>query len=609
MNKYERKDRGKSSVRRSAATSFVTDGVLIDVYNALARDFQRVKNVGVIKRISSIREYRDIKHPPLSDVLDVDAYKCIYQLRTFFSRYTASQDVYTNQDRLRMSMQKYEENLILINTAKDTSHAYLRPVIGLARKKIREILGRVQLDEVFGASRFGRRASIGVPFRDSYLDNKMVHSMSRSPGGASALFDLALKSDPMLKSYLIFQKKVEKKSLGKRAKRVQHAEELRLSFVAKKFDKLRGVMPYPTADTFLSLGIGDVIVKRLKEIGLDLARAQSKHRRLVRRMSLDRRSVTMDLSGASDSITRWLVRLLLPCDWWNLLKKFSFRKVILPDGRVVHTETFAGMGCGFTFPLQTLIFYSLISAIKELVPATGEVSVYGDDCIFPTMMFPYVERVFEDLGLRINRDKTFVARYFRESCGEDCYRGTSVRPFQPEGSTVELAGSNGSAYLYKILNGLLGRWNLRDIPNTVEVLLRRIAIRNGSVLLVPPFQPDTAGYKVDDPDIPIDWYIPAEPPVVVYPHGTRGLPKWATQSKGWLEPLYHYHAIRSCPDRRFVTASYPFLWESLRASNARQETRWNPYEDVNDDPRILGYAIADPAVPEEEKKFEPYVAL
>jgi len=605
---------GKSEKTCVKKTTFDTDGVLIDVYNALTRDFQRFKNIGTLPFISTVKGARDLNLPNLSDQMDVKTYKAIYQLKSFFSRYTASEDKYSHTDRVKMTEQKYVENLLHINTVRSTCKAYLQPVVGRARKIIREILGELNVEEVFGASRFGRRASIGVPFQEAYLDNKMVPSMSCSHNGAHGLLSDAIVGDPVLQGYLqnllYSGVKYHNKDLMPDPRKGQKigsqkvfCTQLRLSFVAKKFDKLRGVMPYPTGDTLLSLGIGDILVSRLKGIGLDLSRLQAVHRRLVKKMSQNRRSVTMDLSGASDSITRWLVRLLLPSKWWKLLKMFYFGTVVLPSGQVVHTETFAGMGCGFTFPLESLIFYALLKAIGELLPVKGRISVYGDDCIFPRPMFPYVERVFEDLGLKINREKTFVTRYFRESCGEDCYRGSSVRPFQPEGTTVKLSGSEGAAHLYKILNGVLNRWEHREIPNTVEVLLRKIALHSGSVLLVPPFQPDTAGFKVMDPDEYVDWYIPVDKPVKHYPKGAKGLPVWLRSKPSYLEPMYMYKALVQRSHRRFVSFVYPYLWEHLRSSQNGSESQWNPYLDVIDDPKILGYAV-----PPSGGKKKAYVA-
>lgn len=603
----KRIQRGKTVLKNlvtPSEPSFCSDDVLVDVYNALTRDFQRQRMMGRPQFVGSVREYRELRFPPLADVLDIPSYKAIYQLKNLFSRYTATDDIITSEQRVSNTMLKYEENLIHVNTARYYDSPLLRPVIRVARRKIREILGILDIAEVFDLARFGRRASVGVPYLESYIDRKMDPSATRSPWGAETLWSLAITGDPVLKAYLKYRKILKDKEPGKtRRDPPIYVDRLRLSLVAKKFDKLRGVMPYPTVDTYLSLGIGGVMVQRLMEHGLDLSRAQSLHRWLVAKMSVDRKSVTMDLSGASDCITRQLVRLLLPCKWWALLKKFYFKKVVTPDGRVVHTETFAGMGCGFTFPLQTLIFYCLIEAVKELVPVTGKTYVYGDDCIFPTRAYPYVERVFEGLGLKINRDKTFVTRYFRESCGEDCYRGTSVRPFQPEGSTVELSGTAGSAYLYKLLNGLLSRWKRTDIPNTVFVLLKRISMHSGKIYLVPPFLADTAGYKVGFPDWEDDlWYMPFVRPVVYYPTGARGIPKWKTPGPSQWDPIYCYKALGAQPNRRLVEWSYPYLWEHLRSLKHPKEEAWNPYLDPNDDPKIIGYA------PDEEGNTHPFVA-
>lgn len=617
-----------------------TEGVFVSIFNALARDFQRFRNVGTLPRIKSIKESRDIKLPPLTDnLLDIKAYKAVYQLKNLLKRVTAVDDKYSTAEREDLTVGSWLKNLEHINTVRTLNAPFLRPVIGRARKIIRDILGPLEMEDVLAHARFGKRASIGVPFQESYLDVKMAYPLTCSPWGSSNYLEKIANSDVMLASFLEYRRKVElerwdRLSVEARKKSKKHRPDskyklvdvLRLSLVPKKFDKLRPVMPYPTFDTYMTLGIGDLIVSRLKEAGHDLSRKQAIHRRRMFDLSLSRKGATLDLTAASDTVTRQTARLLLPARWYSLLKKFSFRKVKLPNSdRVVHSETFAGMGCGFTFPLQSLIFYSVIKAVVELLPAQGAVSVYGDDCILPTTAVPYVERVFSQLGFIVNREKSFAARFFRESCGEDCYRGVSVRPFAPECAVGELSGNQGLAFLYKLLNGLMARWDCTEIPSTYELLCKEICMQGGEVLLVPPFQPDTAGLKVCDPDFSMPWFIPCHRPVLVTPKRTR-LSKseeqvlarlkrtrktvaqlWLTrlESPPQLEPVWCYKALRSKTSERHVEWVYPFYWEVLRGSSKKaDQPAWEPYMEPSDDPTILGYSRRNPG----DAGKSPYVA-
>jgi len=80
------------------------------------------------------------------------------------------------------------------------------------------------------------------------------------------------------------------------------------------------------------------------------------------------------------------------------------------------------MGNGFTFELESLIFYAACSAVSE------NVSVFGDDIIVPTGRYEDVRNVLEHLGFSINQSKSYATSYFRESCGSDYFGGTDCTP-------------------------------------------------------------------------------------------------------------------------------------------------------------------------------------
>jgi hypothetical protein len=87
------------------------------------------------------------------------------------------------------------------------------------------------------------------------------------------------------------------------------------------------------------------------------------------------------------------------------------------------------MGNGYTFALETLIFYSLAwSTCVALGLPTSDVSSYGDDIIVPTGAYNALIGVLKCLGFVPNREKSFGDGPFRESCGKDYFRGIDVRP-------------------------------------------------------------------------------------------------------------------------------------------------------------------------------------
>jgi hypothetical protein len=85
------------------------------------------------------------------------------------------------------------------------------------------------------------------------------------------------------------------------------------------------------------------------------------------------------------------------------------------------------MGNGFTFPLETLIFFSLAQACCESEDYE-KVSVYGDDIIVPVYAVPLLTKVLTSCGFLVNASKSFSSGPFRESCGKDYLLGTDVRP-------------------------------------------------------------------------------------------------------------------------------------------------------------------------------------
>lgn len=198
----------------------------------------------------------------------------------------------------------------------------------------------------------------------------------------------------------------------------------KISFVPKNAKVDRIVVTEPSLNAMIQLSIGDYMFDRLKRVGLDL-RDQTLNQRRAREGSLTNALATLDLSSASDSISVELVRHLLPYDWFSLLADARTPTVVAQDGSIVVLEKFSSMGNGYTFPLETLIFWALSSAVCE---DEREVTVYGDDIILPSCHYDAVVELLWFCGFKVNPTKSFKQGPFRESCGKDYYLGIDVRP-------------------------------------------------------------------------------------------------------------------------------------------------------------------------------------
>jgi hypothetical protein len=198
----------------------------------------------------------------------------------------------------------------------------------------------------------------------------------------------------------------------------------RLSFVPKTAKTDRGICTEPSLNVMFQRGVGAYMQRRLASFGVDIL-DQSKNQMLAKEGSITGALATLDLSMASDLIAIEAVYHLLPLDWFFFLSRGRSSSCEI-EGEVLKLQKFSSMGNGFTFPLETLIFFALAKACCE---KDEVVSAYGDDLIVPVHRCDLVIRTLQAAGFVINTDKSFTSGPFRESCGADYYRGTDIRPF------------------------------------------------------------------------------------------------------------------------------------------------------------------------------------
>ncbi len=196
----------------------------------------------------------------------------------------------------------------------------------------------------------------------------------------------------------------------------------------------RGIAIECTLNVYFQLAIGRAIRNRLRRrVGWDLDNAARIHRDVAQSASIQDSHSTIDLSNASDSLCKNLVRVLLhDTAWLERMEDLRSTHTFL-QGRWHLLEKFSSMGNGYTFELETCVFASLIAACLELQGHSAilgvDFYVFGDDIIVASDVAESVVAVLAWAGFRTNKDKTFLRGPFRESCGGDYYLGAPVRGF------------------------------------------------------------------------------------------------------------------------------------------------------------------------------------
>lgn len=217
----------------------------------------------------------------------------------------------------------------------------------------------------------------------------------------------------------------------------------KLTFVPKNAKIDRPICVEPLYNSFVQKGIGTYLRKRLKKFGIDLS-DQSANQELARISSSHELLATIDLKSASDLISFELVREMIPYDWFYLLcavrsPYFTYPEEGQTELRSYPFAKFSSMGNGFTFELETVLFYSIAKACQEIVdPGCPLVTkVYGDDIVAPSHIYDTLCACLETAGFEVNRAKSFSCGPFRESCGRDYFLGCNVRPFFLKDGSVQ----------------------------------------------------------------------------------------------------------------------------------------------------------------------------
>lgn len=315
------------------------------------------------------------------------------------------------EDLCRETNQKFEN---LASFDYDTS-----AVLYLASQKIAKILGTVPSLADLDFS-FGPGANTSVKSAEACARTKLSAQLECSTNLIPLVGQL-LEELPMLCSV-----HDESTHLGSFKVNIKLTSG-KLSFVPKTSLEDRAIVVEPILNSVLQMGLGKYMARQLLRVGLDL-RDQTLNQRYALKGSEDGSLATIDLSSASDCVSRGLVWSLLPFGWASILDCARSESVSY-NGDTILLEKFSSMGNGFTFPLESLIFYSVAWACcKVKHVSVEEVRAYGDDIIVPSSVFDFTCRVLRDIGFLPNLKKSFGDGPFRESCGADYFNGFDIRP-------------------------------------------------------------------------------------------------------------------------------------------------------------------------------------
>lgn len=246
--------------------------------------------------------------------------------------------------------------------------------------------------------------------------------------------------------------------------------------------------------------LGSALNAVLLSLGIDL-RDQTVNQEWARLGSISGQVATVDLSSASDNIA--LKHLdLFPPRWQEYFKALRDTSVSVKGTKQTHRlEKIAGMGNGFIFELETLLFYVLSESVcVELNEDTSLVSCYGDDIIIPSQAAPLLYLVFKYMGFHVNEDKSYHTGPFRESCGKHYHNGNDVTPFHMRGDMHTVCDT------FHFVNGI-AEWSNRtgfDLQKSYKFGLNLIPPRDRH--LVPVILGSRAGLHHD-------WCKTIKPPV------------------------------------------------------------------------------------------------
>lgn len=204
----------------------------------------------------------------------------------------------------------------------------------------------------------------------------------------------------------------------------------RVTTVPKDAVTDRTIAIEPSFNVMLQKGVDGYLKRRLTHFGVDLTNQEANHHPARQGSMEPLHAATLDLESASDSVSIEVVRWLVPHEWFILLDDLRSKEFTLDRGKTWQRYSkFSSMGNANTFPLESILFYSLSKACSVLSGCElSTLRVYGDDIVINPRAALLLIEVLKFLGFKVNPSKSFTFGPFRETCGSDFLWGVDLRP-------------------------------------------------------------------------------------------------------------------------------------------------------------------------------------
>lgn len=288
-------------------------------------------------------------------------------------------------------------------------HLDMATCITYMQHKISSILGEFPTIELFDSANWGPGATASI----KRVNATHAEKFQTETGISTSAY--ALVKDALASAYPNWD-----------LSKVVLTDYNRIVTVPKNAKTDRVIAIEPGLNIWFQKAVGAIIRRKLRHIGIDL-NDQMHNQKKSRLAAKFNKLATVDFSSASDTISYELVKELLPPRWWHVLS--SLRSVVGKlDGKTIPYDKFSSMGNGFTFELETLIFYSLAAFCCNKSGSEFEINVYGDDVILPSSAFDTYSKYADLLGFTVNSSKSYSTTYYRESCGAHWWNGTDIKP-------------------------------------------------------------------------------------------------------------------------------------------------------------------------------------
>lgn len=356
-----------------------------------------------------------------------------YLLVSFLSKYKGLNTGINTERAALASFAAAEDRCRIVNARfRHTKPTFVDPLLLRAQRIVQKVLGFPTFSKLDGLERWGPGATSDLRRNRAYLDDKIAKLPLSVTAEALPFFKRAIETDLHWSELILGVFPSGEFSLLPCVFAITQGS--RIVTVDKNAKTDRTIAIEPRGNMFLQKSVGNYIRRRLKRFGIDLDN-QGRNQDLARQ-GLELKLATIDLSMASDSMCQLLIYELLPLDWAAYLDKIRSHFYYLGD-EVKRFEKFSSMGNGFTFELESLLFYALAKASME--NEESPMSVYGDDIIVPCSDAHTTIMLLSYCGFETNVDKTYVDGPFRESCGKHYFNGVDVTPIYQKELVLDLS--------------------------------------------------------------------------------------------------------------------------------------------------------------------------